>query len=243
MKLRQQRIDRTHSAVIGLPKSTLDSNVQCAERRMSMKSKGFTLIELLVVVAIIGMLAAFLIPAVSRAREGARRAACANNLRQIGYAWHMWLDDHNGCFPSNRPYPAPWNGWQGDIYLTFARATCERVPSDMRLLNPYLDIREDTDDSVAAREAAMVCKCPSNRSYLYEFWGTDYEFNTSLCNKRLTEITSHSKRCMVDDRWAAGAHGALPASAYPGGIMQRVLVNTLFIDGHVEFGPRGAVQR
>ena len=63
------------------------------------KFRGYTLLEILVVIAIVGILAGLLIPAVLSARQSAQRTACSSNLRQLGMAFQLYAQNHGDRFP------------------------------------------------------------------------------------------------------------------------------------------------
>lgn len=130
---------------------------------MRRKDFGFTLIELLVVMAIISILAAMLLPALTKAREQARSVTCRSNLKQLGLSLGMYQADYDEYFPTinNAPsgwtlYTDAWRTWmQTGVGDTFYANAWQIMAHENYLKIGWEDNRTRVKDSVVA--------CPSDR--------------------------------------------------------------------------------
>jgi prepilin-type N-terminal cleavage/methylation domain-containing protein/prepilin-type processing-associated H-X9-DG protein len=111
---------------------------------MSRKARGFTLIELLVVIAIIAILAAILFPVFARAREKARGASCASNLKQLGLGFAMYGQDYDETImPSRLAYPTTPSDCWGTGWSRFIQPY---VKNEQLLICPSDDSPTGTKD-------------------------------------------------------------------------------------------------
>lgn len=210
-------------------------DLQDGSRRRSPPSRGFTLIELLVVIAILAILAALLMPGLKSARDSAKAASCASNLKQIGFGAHLYADDNDGWLP--------YATWSSSIRW-------------WNKLGPYAGAKRygptiytGTEPNVVLAES-LIWTCPSTRNNLWLGYGWNYHgIGNAPSDPRCgpTRISGGKSGCfMVADTAYAQSPSSVPYSAYdtmatPTGLAAALQprthsggLNVLFVDGHVQ---------
>jgi len=212
-----------------------------------MKHRAFTLIELLTVIAIVGILAAILIPVVSAARMSARNSQCTSNLRQIATAAQLWIAENKDHMPDA-------NYWSAAETNTYS-------------LRPYVSLRGAANQAGAngaftCPEAYRVHPDPEQgltehfRTYSINIYAS-YTQNGNVSDDvksnpgRLSAIRQPSKMAFFMDGSMDNAGGAVrryvhsgmtnPSNiwtpAKPSGLLavhKGGRLNVAFVDGHVE---------
>ncbi|HEY0457211.1 MAG TPA: prepilin-type N-terminal cleavage/methylation domain-containing protein [Verrucomicrobiae bacterium] len=166
--------------------------------------RAFTLIELLVVIGIIAILAALLLPVLSQSKEAGRSAACLSNLRQIGIALQLYVQDHDNHLPTM--YDAPYGS---------TNASVTYLPTINLVLSNYLGITN-------------ILACPSDKN-LFSQTGSSYSWNSLLNGEDANHLEvfgikfdPHQIPVLFDKE------------AFHRGRSDKRGVNYLYADGHIQ---------
>ena len=201
-------------------------NLSCSCNRVG----AFTLVEMLVVCAIIGILAAMLMPALEKGKERARRIQCINNLRESGVAFHLFANDHNGKFPME---VSTNDGGS----LEFARAGYQSLPRFNFSYRHFLALAEEIKNPNVLLCPADLARFPassfssfnnSNLSYVVGLKADTFTPNAILSGDRNFPGAYYVNQTIV--------HIPTSTSYYlwQQGSLHNAKGNLLFADAHVE---------
>jgi type II secretory pathway pseudopilin PulG len=182
------------------------------------KLEKFTLIELLVVVAVIVLLMSILFPSLQKAKNKTNEISCANNLKQIGMAFSMYIGDYNDFLPPSRS-GATSNCWFSLVSGIF----------------PY----SYTESPTILPRKIMICPSVKDGGYTWSPWkNIGYTHNSGVSLAKASKAMKPVNVPLVFDGislYADGYYGYTDWIRYSAPFRHELGINFLFLDTHIQY--------
>lgn len=221
-----------------------------AEIAMKETRRGFTLVELLVVIAIIAILAAMLLPALTRARESAKATVCASNMRQLGMVFHLYADDNQGWVPhpTVNQFGLPF---VGEWFLFYTPYLMKPIHTSAALIDPY-----ELGRRLPVFDCPSTGQLPPGQGGMAKTFDYFIRPNKNNDQSNKLDMLKSSTILLFEHRaiyalnyqsipqppgsaWNANYYGSVP---YVPGFHHRNGMNILFPDGRVQWYSRNSYQ-
>lgn len=220
----------------------------CGPHRVNFQRAAFTLVELLVIIALIAILAASLLPALTAAKAKSRQVACVNNLKQLALGAQMYAADNTGRLAENLPEGQGSNSWvvgsmkrtqdatntvllrQGELFPYASQVEVYRCPADSSQRAGVLRVR------IYAMNGWVGSRHMENTRYDRPVGYRTFVKESELAASKpaaLWMLMDEHQASIDDGRFLVTMDDSQPFASYPGA-RHRMAYGLNFADGHAE---------